>query len=79
MDARRVIESDGYTRRDLTADNRNALEWLRELESDFKDYSDEYLEFCDEDIESAEQILEAVAKWMEVKIAEYQVCIIEGQ
>ena len=79
MDARRIIESDGYTRRDLTADNRNALEWLRELESDFKDYSDDYLEFCDEDIESAEQILEAVAKWMGVKIAEYQVCMIEGQ
>ena len=56
-----------------------SLEWLRELESDFKDYSDDYLEFCDEDIESAEQILEAVAKWMEVKIAEYQVCMIEGQ
>ncbi len=86
MDTLRIIEREGYTYSDLNSDNKHSIGWLRFLLEDFDDY-----EYLDGDINDKDSIIgkikaeivgnvvEDIKDWMEIRIAEYQIAMIEGQ
>lgn len=87
MDYFRIIASKGYRFEDLNERNQDIINWLNHLREDIENF-----EWEDEDVclspdtiigkmkaEIAENVIEQVKFWMDVQIAEYQICLAEGQ
>ena len=86
MDARRTVELEGYTYEDLTDEHKSVMNWLNWFKDDAVGYlEDEYAEDPEDGVlakaakEIVSDVIEDFKEWLEIKLAETQIGLIESQ
>lgn len=85
MDVFRIVNSDGYKFENLTEENQNHIKWLTFLVEDLAERQFEYTDTSEDGLiqklynEIARDVIDDMIEHARIKLAEYQISMIESQ